>query len=209
MRELGLLPHADVGMDRQRCSLRHHRACRRRLVFGFGRRATLRVRMRVAGEYRVRRANHQHRTAALLHPDRARSARRGHQLSLSPALRVRGSRPGSDRARRTSIWMHRSPRAPWCDWTTDAPFRETAEAIELRRREGILAVEMEAAALYAFAAAWSRPVICLAHVSNRLGCVEGDFEKGEGDGASSSLELAMMLAAAWVREAVGHVAAAE
>jgi uridine phosphorylase len=94
-------------------------------------------------------------------------------------------------------------------WTTDAPFRETAEAIELRRREGILAVEMEAAALYAFAAAWSRPVICLAHVSNRLGCVEGDFEKGEGDGASSSLELAMMLAAAWVREAVGHVAAAE
>jgi uridine phosphorylase len=94
-------------------------------------------------------------------------------------------------------------------WTTDAPFRETAEAIELRRREGILAVEMEAAALYAFAAAWSRPVICLAHVSNRLGCVEGDFEKGEGNGASSSLELAMMLAGAWAREAVRRVAAAE
>ncbi len=94
-------------------------------------------------------------------------------------------------------------------WTTDAPFRETAEAIELRRRDGILAVEMEAAALYAFAAAWSRPVICLAHVSNRLGCVEGDFEKGEGNGASSSLELAMTLAAAWVQEALGRVAAAE
>jgi hypothetical protein len=46
-------------------------------------------------------------------------------------------------------------------------------------------------------------------VSNRLGCVEGDFEKGEGNGASSSLELAMTLAAAWVREAVGRVAAAE
>jgi uridine phosphorylase len=82
-------------------------------------------------------------------------------------------------------------------------------ATELRRREGILAVEMEAAALYAFAAAWSRPVICLAHVSNRLGCVEGDFEKGKGNGASSSLELAMMLAAAWVREVLGRVAAAE
>jgi uridine phosphorylase len=94
-------------------------------------------------------------------------------------------------------------------WTTDAPFRETAEAIELRRREGILAVEMEAAALYAFAAAWLRPVICLAHVSNRLGCVEGDFEKGEGNGASSSLELAMTLVAAWVQEALGRVAAAE
>src|ERR1700730_11637769 len=37
--------------------------------------------------------------------------------------------------------------------TTDAPFRETAESIASRRREGLLAVEMEAAALYAFAAA--------------------------------------------------------
>ena len=36
-------------------------------------------------------------------------------------------------------------------WTTDAPFRETAEAIESARMKGILAVEMEAAALYTFA----------------------------------------------------------
>jgi hypothetical protein len=94
-------------------------------------------------------------------------------------------------------------------WTTDAPFRETAEAIEFRRRQGILAVEMEAAALYAFAAACARPVICLAHVSNRLGCVEGDFEKGEGNGAGSSLDLAMTLAAAWMREAERPATAAE
>src|SRR6266481_859389 len=33
-------------------------------------------------------------------------------------------------------------------WTTDAPFRETGEAIEAAKRLGILAVEMEAAALY-------------------------------------------------------------
>src|SRR6267142_6753574 len=38
-------------------------------------------------------------------------------------------------------------------WTTDAPFRETAEAIEAARSKGVLAVEMEAAALYAFARA--------------------------------------------------------
>ena len=38
-------------------------------------------------------------------------------------------------------------------WTTDAPFRETAEAIEAAKRRGILAVEMEAAALYTFAQA--------------------------------------------------------
>jgi len=82
-------------------------------------------------------------------------------------------------------------------WTTDAPFRETANAIELRRRQGILAVEMEAAALYAFAAACARPVICLAHVSNQLGCRAGDFEKGENNGAGSSLDLIMTLARAW------------
>jgi purine-nucleoside phosphorylase len=82
-------------------------------------------------------------------------------------------------------------------WTTDAPFRETAGTIATRREEGILAVEMEAAALYAFAAACERPVICLAHVSNQLGCVEGDFEKGEGNGAGTSLDLVTALASAW------------
>lgn len=38
-------------------------------------------------------------------------------------------------------------------WTTDAPFRETDRAIAFARELEILAVEMEAAALYAFAAA--------------------------------------------------------
>jgi len=84
-------------------------------------------------------------------------------------------------------------------WTTDAPFRETAESIASRRRAGILAVEMEAASLYAFAAARAHPVICLAHVSNQLGCVDGDFEKGDGNGAAGSLELVMALASAWRR----------
>jgi purine-nucleoside phosphorylase len=81
-------------------------------------------------------------------------------------------------------------------WTTDAPFRETAESLALRRREGILAVEMEAAALYAFAAARDAPVICLSHVTNQLGCVEGDFEKGDGNGALGSIELVTVLAQA-------------
>ena len=59
---------------------------------------------------------------------------------------------------------------------------------------------MEAASLYAFAAACGRPVICLAHVSNQLGCVDGDFEKGDHNGAAGSLELVMALAAAWRRK---------
>jgi purine-nucleoside phosphorylase len=84
-------------------------------------------------------------------------------------------------------------------WTTDAPFRETAETIADRRDEGILAVEMEAAALYAFAKAHGRPVLCLAHVSNQLGRIEGDFEKGDRNGACSSLDLVTLFATAWRR----------
>jgi nucleoside phosphorylase len=82
-------------------------------------------------------------------------------------------------------------------WTTDAPFRETAQTIAARQREGILAVEMEAAALYAFACALSRPVICLAHVTNRLGCIDGDFEKGESNGARSSIGLVKAVSSMW------------
>jgi hypothetical protein len=82
-------------------------------------------------------------------------------------------------------------------WTTDAPFRETAETIAARQGEGILAVEMEAAALYAFACARSHPVICLAHVTNRLGCIDGDFEKGESNGARSSIGLVKAVSSMW------------
>ena len=74
-------------------------------------------------------------------------------------------------------------------WTTDAPFRETSMAIEAMTQRGLLAVEMEAAALYAFAAARGKDVLCFAHVTNQMGRVEGDFEKGEADGATQALEL--------------------
>lgn len=43
----------------------------------------------------------------------------------------------------------------------------------------------------------ARPVICLALVSNQLGCIEGDFEKGERNGACESIDLVMALASAW------------
>lgn len=74
-------------------------------------------------------------------------------------------------------------------WTTDAPFRETDRAIAAARVRGILAVEMEAAGLYAFAQARQRAVICLAHVTNQMGIIEGDFEKGEANGAADALAV--------------------
>lgn len=74
-------------------------------------------------------------------------------------------------------------------WTTDAPFRETAEAIEAARAKGILAVEMEAAALYTFAKARKVDVLCIAHVTNTMGQAAQDFEKGEADGTADALQI--------------------
>lgn len=74
-------------------------------------------------------------------------------------------------------------------WTTDAPFRETEEAIAAARSKGILAVEMEAAALYAFARAKNKNVLCLAHVTNMMAIAEQDFEKGEADGTIDALRV--------------------
>lgn len=84
-------------------------------------------------------------------------------------------------------------------WTTDAPFRETETAIASRMALGLAAVEMEAAALYAFARARRKPVLCLAQVTNQLGRVEGDFEKGEANGAAASVLLVTAMAEAWLR----------
>lgn len=80
-------------------------------------------------------------------------------------------------------------------WTTDAPFRETAEAIEAARARGVLAVEMEAAALYTFARVNRVAVLCLAHVTNTMGQAGDDFEKGEADGTADALAVLEMLVA--------------
>jgi uridine phosphorylase len=74
-------------------------------------------------------------------------------------------------------------------WTTDAPFRETEQAIAQARERGVLAVEMEAAALYSFAGAKAVRVLCVAHVTNTMGLADQDFEKGEADGTSDALRL--------------------
>jgi len=86
-------------------------------------------------------------------------------------------------------------------WTTDAPFRETEQAIATAAADGLLAVEMEAAALYAFARARQAPVICVAHVTNQMAQVEGDFEKGEADGSADALTALSSIVVSWRRDA--------
>ena len=94
--------------------------------------------------------------------------------------------------KRTSLVIRRG-----ATWTTDAPFRETAKAIEYCRSEGILSVEMEAAALYAFAEAKGKHVICIAHVTNMMGNLENDFEKGDAEGSMEALKLITLIAKSW------------
>src|SRR5207244_4200174 len=83
----------------------------------------------------------------------------------------------------TTAWDHtRVPLHAGASWTTDAPFRETEAMISVCRANDILAVEMEAAALYTLACAKQYEVICFAHVTNQMGQTEGDFEKGVEQG---------------------------
>ena len=66
-------------------------------------------------------------------------------------------------------------------WTTDAPYRETQTQIEQHRADGILTVEMEAAALMALAEARRAEVASLLHVTNTLATGDNDFHKGPSD----------------------------
>lgn len=61
----------------------------------------------------------------------------------------------------------------------------------------VLAAEMEAAALYAFAEAKQQPVLCFAHVTNRMAPVENDFEKGEANGNKAMVDLIERMIQIW------------
>ena len=70
------------------------------------------------------------------------------------------------------------------------------------KKKGLLAVEMEAAALYAFATAQWKDVICFAHVTNQMARIEGDFEKGEADGTVDALRVIRATAEVWQKSTV-------
>jgi uridine phosphorylase len=63
-------------------------------------------------------------------------------------------------------------------WTTDAPYRETAEQLGFWADQGVLAVEMQAASLFAFARARNAQVAIVALVSNGVDQVVADFDTG-------------------------------
>ncbi len=83
-------------------------------------------------------------------------------------------------------------------WTTDAPFRETETMINWGREHGLLAIEMEAAALYALAEVKDYPIVCFAHVTNQMAQTEGDFEKGVANGGMMMRELIQQVIRSWL-----------
>lgn len=102
------------------------------------------------------------------------------------------------RERLNATWDYaRVPRYAGSSWTTDAPFRETGQAIAAARAEGIAAVEMEASALYALAAAKVYPIICFAHVTNTMATAGDDFEKGPDQGSQATLAIIGEAARIW------------
>ena len=88
-------------------------------------------------------------------------------------------------------------------WTTDAPFRETAEIIAARRAEGIISVEMEAAAILAMGVALKKPVVCLAHITNSMATRQDDFEKGGDTGTQQALDICAIALTAALEHAGG------
>ena len=83
------------------------------------------------------------------------------------------------------VTVHQGPT-----WTTDAPYRETKSAFDAAAEMKIACVEMEAAALYAFASACKRNVVCFAHITNTMATTHHDFEKGDANGVHLALEIA-------------------
>lgn len=63
-------------------------------------------------------------------------------------------------------------------WTTDAPYRETHEQLQHYAQAGVLAVEMQAASLFAFSAAKKFPVGIIAQVTNAVHDTHESFDKG-------------------------------
>jgi uridine phosphorylase len=94
-----------------------------------------------------------------------------------------------------------APILTGASWTTDAPFRETETLIAARRAEGVVSVEMEAAALLALGAAIGKSVVCLAHVTNAMATRGEDFEKGGDAGLEESLAVCALALEAAVEHA--------
>ena len=80
------------------------------------------------------------------------------------------------------------PTAQGQVWTTDAPYRETRAQLAGYAAAGVAAVEMQAASLFAFAAARGAAVGIVAQVSNAVDYSGQPFDKGQDIDSHAVLE---------------------
>jgi uridine phosphorylase len=66
-------------------------------------------------------------------------------------------------------------------WTTDAPYRETRQQLDHYGEEGVLAVEMQAASLFALAQVRHAHIAVVAHISNATDHEGEPFNRGSQD----------------------------
>ena len=116
----------------------------------------------------------------LVIPDRALRDEGTSYHYLRPAAwaEARGRLPGllARCAEACSLPVHRG-----ATWTTDAPYRETQSQVARLGADGVLAVEMESAALMALAQARHAEIASLLHVTNAFATADNDFHKGPAD----------------------------
>jgi len=106
---------------------------------------------------------------------------------LPPAATVAGH-PDVARYLETELRTLPLPVLSGTVWTTDAPYRETQEQILSHAKTGVLAVEMQAASLFAFSTARRFPSGVVAHVTNSSGGEGRAFDKGARELGFSILE---------------------
>jgi uridine phosphorylase len=85
-------------------------------------------------------------------------------------------------------------------WTTDAPYRETKQQLAEYAHQGVLAVEMQAASLFAFGSTRGIPVGTVAHVTNAVDHEQTPFEKGSHEFCRQLLEAMSRAARSFVAE---------
>jgi uridine phosphorylase len=89
-------------------------------------------------------------------------------------------------------------------WTTDAPYRETADQLRLWADRGVLAVEMQAASLFAFAQARAANVAMVALVSNSVDATADPFDTGGHEFRTGVLAAIARGAHAFIKTAPEH-----
>jgi uridine phosphorylase len=88
-------------------------------------------------------------------------------------------------------------------WTTDAPYRETVEELEENFTRGALAVEMQAASLFAFAKARHANVAVVAHVTNAIDHTRAPFDKGSDEHGWETVQAMCRAGKAFLDESPG------